>query len=91
MVVEFCGFLLCVCVLLSGLIGYGGLRCGFAVYVFFAWWVYSVCVCVFFFLGGFAGGGDGGGFFFFFFVSCGMGGGFCGGCGMGGGFCGDRW
>ena len=50
---------LCVCVLLGGLIGNGGLGCGFA-----------LCVC--FLLGGFARGGDGGSFFFsfFFFFSC---------------------
>ena len=47
------------CVLLGGLIGNGGLGCGFA-----------LCVC--FLLGGFARGGDGGIFFFyfFFFFSC---------------------
>ena len=28
---------LCVCVLLGGLIGNGGLGCGFAVCVFFSW------------------------------------------------------
>ena len=47
---------LCVCVLLGGLIGNGGLGCGFA-----------LCVC--FLLGGFARGGDGGSFFFSFFFS----------------------
>ena len=56
------------CVLLAGLIGNGGLRCGFDMGMFFAWWVCSMCVC--FLLGGFDGGGDGGGFFFFF--CCGL-------------------
>ena len=54
------------CVLLAGLIGNGGLRCGFDMGMFFAWWVCSMCVC--FLLGGFDGGGDGGGFFFFFWL-----------------------
>ena len=37
-VLEFCGFLLCVCVCVffGGLIGNGGLGCGFAMCVFFA-------------------------------------------------------
>ena len=39
------------CALLGGLIGNGGLGCGFAVCVFFAWCVCSVCVCVFFLVG----------------------------------------
>ena len=56
MVVEFCGFLLCVCVLLGSLIGNGGLGSGFALCVFFAWQVCSMCVCVL--LGGFASGSD---------------------------------
>ena len=31
------GLCVCVCVLLGGLIGNGGLGCGFALCVFFAW------------------------------------------------------
>lgn len=54
------------CVLLAGLIGNGGLRCGFDMGMFFAWWVCSMCAC--FLLGGFDGGGDGGSFFFFFLL-----------------------
>jgi len=44
--VAMVGLCVCVCVLLGGLIGNGGLGCWFAVCVFFAWWVCSVCVCV---------------------------------------------
>lgn len=55
-----CGVLwvsfVCVCVLLGSLIGNGGLGCGFALCVFFAWQVCSMCVC--FLLGRFAGGDD---------------------------------
>ena len=63
-VVEFCGFLLCVCVLLGGLIGNGGLGCGFAAggdgggffYFFFpavvygGEWMWGGCGCAGFFL-----------------------------------------
>ena len=64
----------CVCVLLSGLIGYGGLGCGFALCVCFLLGGFTLCVYVcFFFLVGLlvvvmveVS--------FFFFVSCGMGG-----------------